>query len=184
MVLRSKAAEQVKTCGHDAGWRMLLSHHAPCDYDRTWAIGGFRVCVRCLAVFACAVLAFAGQVFFCWDVTPFRQWLCVLMIIPAWVDFSAGELLPFYPKTNSFRFLTGAVFGTGLGICLGWGCLLGAWRPLFFFCMGTVLLELAVAFLFYCCGHLEDYLAKYEEAVGVHVHHHHVGPDHFGSDDL
>lgn len=173
MGLRSKASDQIKTCGHDAGWRMLLSHHAPCDYDRTWSLGGVRVCARCLAVVVFAIAAFVTLAVFRREPTPIWQWLSVLAILPAWIDFSAGELLSCYPRTNLFRFLTGAVFGAGLGTCLGWCCFSGVWLPLVFFCVGTVLIELAVAFLFYFCGHLEEYIEKYEDAVGVQVQHHH-----------
>lgn len=158
-------------------WWMLLSHHAPGDLGRTWSVFGVRVCVRCLALamFAIAVLFFKSAVAAAFS--PCGRWGVLLLTIPAWFDFSLGELWRTYPRTNLFRFLSGALFGCGLGCCLAFGLDAGDWLPLLGFAVVTALEELAVAFLFFFCGHLESYLEKYEDAVGLRTHSHSHGSD-------
>lgn len=162
---------------------MLLSHHAPCDLGRTWPIFGVRVCVRCFAVvlFAIAALVFKAEAVSA--VSPVGRWSVLLLTFPAWIDFSLGELWRAYPKTNLFRFLTGAIFGIGLGCCLAFGIEAGDWLPLLGFAVVTMAGELAVAFVFFFCGHLEFYLEKYEEAVGLQAHHCHSHDRHERSQD-
>lgn len=152
-------------------WWMLLSHHAPCDLDRTWSLCGVHICVRCLAV----VLAIVVTVVFKSEAVAISQtlgrWFVFLFGIPAWVDFSIGELWSSYPRTNVFRFLTGLLFGLGAGCCWIWGDDTGDWIPMLCFVGLFLSGEFLVAFLFFFCGHLEDYLGKYEKAVGLKTHH-------------
>lgn len=165
--------ESVEIYGdQESVWWMLLSHHAPGDLGRTWSIFGIRVCVRCFALVmsAIAVLCFKSAV--ATEFSSGGRWVVLLLTIPAWFDFSIGELWRTYPKTNLFRFLTGALFGCGLGCCLVFGLDAGDWLPLLGFAVVTALEELAVAFLFFFCGHLESYLEKYEKAVGLRAHSH------------
>lgn len=143
---------------------MLLSHHAPCDFDRTWSIGGIRVCVRCLAVFVFAVLGFLAAFHFS-DPLSLGSLTAGLSVFPAWVDFAVGELWKGYPRTNFFRFSTGMIFGCGLGVSLGWVVFAGRWWPFLTFFVLTVFCELMIAFAFYFSGHLQSYLSKYECAV-------------------
>lgn len=145
-------------------WRMLLSHHAPCDLDRTWSLFGVRVCVRCLAMAlacGCSLAVMAG------DLLP-PTWshvaLACALMIPAGVDFAFGELWCNYPRTNLFRFLSGFSFGVGWGVTLGWWIFAGIAAPLVLFVALSVLMEFTLAGVFYLVGHLEAYIAKYENA--------------------
>lgn len=170
MALPSKLKQGECHCGQRSVWWMLLSHHAPCDLDRTWSFFGVHICVRCLAV----ILSIAVTLVFKSELVgvplTLGRWLVLLLAIPAWVDFSLGELWNSYPRTNAFRLLTGSLFGWGAGCCLTIWKDMGDWVPLLCYFLMSLACELLVAFLFFSCGHLEHYLEKYEKAVGLMSH--------------
>ena len=143
---------------------MFVSHHAPCDYDRTLSLFGLRVCVRCLGMLG-------GVLAGCWiNVTWFGVTnTCLVamglgLTLPAAFDFAAHELNKKYRSTNFRRFVTGGMFGVVVGVCLAL-----AWQgirwPLFCLLAYLALLEIAIAGLFRICGHLDSYIARYEAAL-------------------
>ncbi len=145
-------------------WAMLVSHHAPCDNDRTLSLFGLRVCVRCLGMFG-------GVLAGCWiKVTMFGvPHICLVMCglgltLPAAFDFAAHELSKKYRSTNFRRLVTGGLFGIVVGVYLAF-----AWQgirwPLFCLLAYLALLELAIAGLFRKCGHLDSYIARYEASL-------------------
>lgn len=164
MARHSKCLDHAAIGASGSTWWMLLSHHAPCDLDRTWPMFGVRVCVRCLAMalaFPCGIAivwAFAIQ-----STLPHSLFAWALML-PAGIDFMAGELCNGYPRTNAFRFLSGLAFGLGVGMTLGWWVFAGTATPFAAFVILAVLMEFAIAFVFHFTGHLEGYIAKYEAA--------------------
>ena len=137
-------------------WWMLLSHHAPCDLDRTWTICGVHVCVRCFAMSIAVCLVFAASCSFCIPYTRGLLSLCLLLMLPAGIDFTLEELLAAYPASNVSRFATGFLFGTGGGICLVWLFLHGKWGPILFFTGGAIVMQFVIALIFLRLGHLRQ----------------------------
>lgn len=144
-------------------WSMLLSHHPPCDYDRTWKVGALPICVRCLGVVIGTALGLA-----CWnELSKLPLWFVLAMAIPGVADFTLHEL--HYSASNGARrFLTGVSFGVfasafcmavtngywvRVGLCLIW----------FFF------LQLIVTIVLRCAGQIENIIEKYEK--GLFVQH-------------
>ena len=150
---------------HKAVWWMLLSHHAACDMDRTWLIFGVNVCARCLCIFLGVICAGMGYLF----LNVKNNWMvlgvCVLSMIPSGIDFTIGELSDNYPRTNIYRAITGFLFGCGLGVCIAQCLFQRYWLPIMVFCLCAALMQVIISFIFHACGHLEDYLKKYEDAV-------------------
>ena len=147
-------------------WSMLVSHHAPCDYDRTLSLFRHRVCVRCLGMFGgllfgCYINLVCNEIPSAWLVTV---GLC--LTLPAAFDFTAHELIKKYRSTNFRRFITGGMFGVAVGACLA-----HAWQgerwPLLFLLAYLALLELVIAGLFRVYGHLDSYVARYTAAVYI-----------------
>ena len=163
--------------GQRSVWWMLLSHHAPCDLGRTWSFLGVHICVRCFAVVLSIVLTLGFKSVLVTLPQTIGWWIPLLCVLLAWIDFALGELWRSYPRTNVFRFFTGALFGWSAGCCLVACYDAGDWLPLLCFVGMFVMGEILVAFLFFYCGHLESYLEKYEKAVGLKTHncdcHHH-----------
>ncbi|MBO4288332.1 MAG: DUF2085 domain-containing protein [Kiritimatiellae bacterium] len=114
-----------------------------------------------------ACLVFAASCLFCipckWELFS----LCLLLMLPAGIDFTMEELLAAYPASNVSRFVTGFLFGMGGGICLVWLFLHGKWGPILFFIGGAIVMQFVIALIFRRLGHLESYLEKYESAVGI-----------------
>jgi uncharacterized membrane protein len=92
-----------------------LSHHPPEELDRTYEIGGMRVCARCLGTYPMLIAAIAIQFWiraplqWAWDV----PW-AVLLLLPALVDWSMGRFRP-HLGSNPWRTATGALLGLALG---------------------------------------------------------------------
>lgn len=143
-----------------------MSHHAPCDYDRTLTLFGVRICTRCLGMSG-GLLAgcYTRQVFVdISDVWLFIGGLC--LTLPAAFDFAAHELIKTYRSTNPRRFITGGFFGFAVGLCLArmWQ---GAGWPLICLLVYIVFLEFVVAGLFWAHGHLDSYIERYVAAVYI-----------------
>lgn len=160
----SKCSDHAAVGASGSTWWMLLSHHAPCDLDRTWPMFGVRVCVRCLAMALAVPCGIAIVWAFALHPTLFRSPFALALMLPAGIDFTAGELYKGYPRTNAFRFMSGFAFGLGVGITLGWWVFAGAATPFAAFAALAVLMEFAIAWAFHFTGHLEGYIAKYEAA--------------------
>lgn len=158
-------------CGESSVWWMLLSHHPPCDMDRTWKIFGVNVCVRCLGMALFFLAALLASVFLRVD-SVVAVIISTIAMIPAGIDFSLGELSRSYPRSNIKRFYTGALFGSGAGVCVSWCFTKGQWWPTLLFIGTALLMQLIIAFVFFAKGHLDGYLEKYEAAVnGIGVQH-------------
>ena len=139
-------------------WSMLISHHPPCDYDKTWRIGQIRVCTRCLGII-CAVLIVVGLADFKFSLA--NSWIFFLPL-PAVADFLAHETGR-RRSNNTQRFLTGFLIGMPLGCCVlafAAGCLFYG----FLIALWLICLEFVTALLLKKSGKFEGYLLKYEKA--------------------
>ncbi|MBJ6764004.1 DUF2085 domain-containing protein [Myxococcaceae bacterium JPH2] len=92
-----------------------LSHHHPDEYNRTYLLGGVRVCARCLgtypvlvAVFL-ALFALRAPLMFGAEVP-----VGLVLVTPAVVDWAVGRFRP-GAGSNALRSLTGVLLGAGLG---------------------------------------------------------------------
>ena len=158
----SACSEEVSTA-----WRMLFSHHPPCDLGRTWRIFGINVCVRCLGMAIGGILTLALATMVGISYSKVFGIMGVLLMLPAGVDFTCEELWQAYPASNVLRFITGFLFGVGGGSCLAWW-LGGTVFPILIFVVVAVVMQFAIALIFMKCVHLEEYLRKYEEAIEAH----------------
>ena len=158
-------ATPLRTPGH-AGrirWEMLLSHHPPCDRDRTFGIGRFRICTRCFGVLLGLLIALGLRLAWLPDVFPSLWLLLFALPVPAFLDFTAHES-GWWRSTNLRRLITGLLFGFGAGVVVEgfvegffWhGLAVTAW---------IAALQLVVAALLRANGRLEPLLIRYEEAV-------------------
>lgn len=145
-------------------WSMLVSHHAPCDYDRTIHILGLRVCTRCLGMVAgCLPGWLLSQA-----CIGFGYKWCLIgslaMTLPAAYDFSANELSRNYRSTNLRRFVTGLTFGFVVGTCLASVWSGNAW-PFLGLLAYLALMQVVIVKLFQIHGHCDAYLERYSSAV-------------------
>ncbi len=148
-------------------WSMLLSHHAPCDYDRTWRVCGVRICVRCLGMAFGAVIGLVIAIPVCpRQISAMNFVVTVALIMPAVLDFAAHELHSEYTSNNFKRFFSGVLFGMPGGVCLLSACR-GQWLPVLLLITFFAFLEIALAVMFFLTGHLESYIARYERAVWI-----------------
>lgn len=153
-------------CATDrSAWWMLLSHHPPCDLDRTWVVFGVNVCVRCLGMGLAFIVTVIMSSILSVAYGPWIMVLCLSAMAPAGIDFSLGELFAAYPRSNLLRFVTGVVFGAGGGVCVYWLFSKGRILPVVLFLCLAVLMQFVIALAFRVGGHLEEYVAKYEDAV-------------------
>ena len=100
---------------------MFLSHHPPCQYDRTFRIGRHRYCVRCSGVLIGMLL---------WGfMSPEQEWVSWAMAglspVPAVVHFLLNETRK-VENHNGLRFFTGILLGGNPGVFLV-ALLAGAW---------------------------------------------------------
>jgi uncharacterized membrane protein len=73
---------------------MLLSHHAPAQYCRTYKIGDFRICARCLGIPMGLILGFV------WP-TNNLYWLALLPL-PTFINFYLQEM-DYIPSLNILK---------------------------------------------------------------------------------
>ena len=92
-----------------------LSHHREDEYNRTYVLGGVRVCARCLGTYpvllACmsALFALRAPLQWKWDVP-----VVLGLTLPALVDWSLGRFRP-ASGSNPVRTGTGVLLGLALG---------------------------------------------------------------------
>lgn len=92
-----------------------LSHHHEEEYNRTYVLGGVRVCARCLGTYP-VLLAVMGGLFavraptaWAWDVP-----VVLALTVPALLDWAVGRFRP-AGGSNAVRTLTGVLLGLALG---------------------------------------------------------------------
>ncbi len=92
-----------------------LSHHRPEEYNRTYVLGGLRVCARCLGTYPVLMAVMVGliavraPVAWRWDVP-----VVLGLTLPALVDWAVGRFRP-AGGSNAVRTLTGVLLGVALG---------------------------------------------------------------------
>ncbi len=91
-----------------------LAHHHPDEFNRTYVLGGVRVCARCLGTYPVLLFAVGWQIAhrapltWAWD----GPW-ALLLPVPALIDWSWGRFRP-ASSTNAIRTVTGVLLGLGL----------------------------------------------------------------------
>lgn len=95
--------------------RLWLSHHREAQLHRTYPVGGWRVCARCVGVYPVMFAAIAFQIArrapLAWPADPF--WT-IGLLVPALIDWGVGQLAPFW-GANWIRTVTGLAAGAALG---------------------------------------------------------------------
>ncbi len=92
-----------------------LSHHHPEEYNRTYVLGGLRVCARCLGTYPVllavmvGLMALRAPLAWHWDVP-----VVLGLTLPALVDWAVGRFRP-ASGSNAVRTLTGVLLGMALG---------------------------------------------------------------------
>ena len=141
---------------------MIISHHPPSQYNRTFRLFGIRFCTRCTGILFGTIAMFIvlkGEVISSGLLFPF----ILLFPIPAILNFTLTELEKI--KNNHFqRFSTGFFLGNAIGFIvydLFWGTLFEAIITL----VTIILLEILVAVILSKKGKLEPFIKQYEEGV-------------------
>jgi len=92
-----------------------LSHHREDEYNRTYVLGGVRVCARCLGTYPVLLAVLVGlfalraPLQWKWDVPA-----VLVLTLPALVDWALGRFRP-AGGSNPVRTLTGVLLGAALG---------------------------------------------------------------------
>jgi uncharacterized membrane protein len=92
-----------------------LSHHHAEEYNRTYLLGGVRVCARCLGTYPVLLAVLVGlfavraPLVWRWDVP-----VVLGLTLPALVDWAVGRFRP-ARGSNVVRTLTGVLLGVALG---------------------------------------------------------------------
>jgi uncharacterized membrane protein len=92
-----------------------LSHHHEEEYNRTYVLGGVRVCARCLGTYPVLLAVMVGlfkvraPLSWQWDVP-----VVLGLTLPALVDWAVGRFRP-SGGSNAVRTLTGVLLGVALG---------------------------------------------------------------------
>lgn len=99
-------------------WSMVVSHHPPTQYDRTFHLGPIRLCVRCSAV----VGGFAASLVAGHCHPAMRDWAPWIVLVIAGLTIAVGVLL-FVLNEGGRRAssnLERTVFGLVVGAALAW----------------------------------------------------------------
>ncbi|WNG35983.1 DUF2085 domain-containing protein [Archangium violaceum] len=92
-----------------------LSHHHEEEYNRTYLLGGVRLCARCLGTYPVLLAVMVGlfklraPLAWHWDVP-----VVLGLTLPALVDWAVGRFRP-ASGSNAVRTLTGLLLGAALG---------------------------------------------------------------------
>lgn len=92
-----------------------LSHHHEEEYNRTYLLGGVRVCARCLGTYPVLLAVMVGLFAvrapkaWAWDVP-----VVLALTVPALLDWAVGRFRP-ASGSNAVRTLTGVLLGVALG---------------------------------------------------------------------
>jgi uncharacterized membrane protein len=92
-----------------------LSHHPPQEWNRTYLVGGVRVCARCLGTYPVLFAALVLQLFL-WAPLSWRYDVpfALLLTLPALLDWARGRLSP-RGGSNAVRTVSGVLLGLALG---------------------------------------------------------------------
>lgn len=144
-------------------WSMLISHHPPCNYDRTFRIGGVRICTRCFGVLLGVLASILLQVDSHVLASIIPLWMSLLLPLPAVVDFTAHEL-EWWRSNNAKRLASGLLLGFAVGVG-GYTALSGCAFLGFLDIAWLAILEFGVAVILRCTGRLDRYVDRYEKGV-------------------
>ena len=143
-------------------WSMVLSHHPPEQYDRTYCLLGMRICVRCSAIWLTAISASVVMI-----LTQFTMPLIVALVaiillpLPGVYNFLKHEILP-EQNTNIKRILTGILIGIEIGLIL-----FGIWTGMVWVGLAGIVwlitLQLLVVLVMHRYGKLEPFMQLHEE---------------------
>lgn len=140
-------------------WSMLLSHHVPADYDRTWKVGSVHVCTRCLGVAAGMAAALAY-----WQTwSSFSVLVFMIMALPGVLDFTIHEL-GLGTSSSARRFITGVLFGPFAAALLR-ALVERRLEQSALFLGWFVLLQMTSALALKHFGRLDQLLRRYEDGV-------------------
>jgi uncharacterized membrane protein len=143
-------------------WGMVLSHHPPCQYNRTFTLLGIRFCVRCTGILAGILLWVI--VFYLTDLPFYLTFITgFLFPLPAILNFTLNELGK-RKNSNSKRTITGILMGLAIGTAFGF-LLTGRIWPGIAIIAWIILLEFAVALILRQAGVLDKFIREYEDAV-------------------
>ena len=142
-------------------WSMILSHHPPSQYCRTYKIAGIRLCARCLGI----PVGFILNILF-FSIIPY--YILFMLPIPTFLNFLLQEL----KLIRSINFLK-TILTIFLGIYL--------FENLSFFISGNyligvsmliylVVIEFIIAKILDNNGKLETLISEYENGVYIENH--------------
>lgn len=143
---------------------MLLSHHPPCQIDRTYTLLGIRLCVRCSGIVLGTLLALL--IFSFVSIEPLLKLLVGLILpLPAILNFTLHELGRIENK-NYLRFFTGLALGVSIGIASS--CLLkNSIIISLAIYIWIIFLEFIVAIILYKANVLEKFIEEYERGIYI-----------------
>lgn len=141
---------------------MLISHHPPSQYDRTFCLLHIRFCARCSGILVGVILS---MIFFRLISVELKLVfiLSLILPLPAILNFTLSELGKL--KDNNFkRIITGTLLGISIGFALSCfifgNYLFGSVIMLWIF-----LLEIAVAVILHKKKVLDKFIKQYEEGI-------------------
>lgn len=141
---------------------MVLSHHPPCQYDRTFTLCRVRYCVRCTGILAGILL---WSIIFYFTNLPFYLSISagILFPLPAIFNFTLNELGK-SKNSNWKRIVTGILMGLAIGTAIGFFISRRIW-PGITILAWIIILEFVVALILRKAGVLEKFIREYEDAV-------------------
>lgn len=141
---------------------MMLSHHPPCQFNRTYKIGKIRFCFRCTGVLIGFIffllinyLLFLNQKYF--------TLLLVILPLPAVFNFAIHELGKI-PNRNIWRLLTGFLLGCAIGIAVKEICN-GLWLLGILFFLWLIVIEIIITLILNKAKVLQKFMEEYENGV-------------------
>jgi uncharacterized membrane protein len=92
-----------------------LSHHRPPEWDRTYEVGGVRLCARCLGTYPVLATFLAAQLAAHAPLTwKLDTWWAIGLLVPALADWVVGRFRKEWGN-NLIRTGTGLLLGLALG---------------------------------------------------------------------
>ena len=141
---------------------MLVSHHPPCQFDRTFKIFNIRFCVRCTAIFL-GILFYVFLLSYIALPKNFDLLIGFILPIPAILNFMLNEL-KFLINSNLKRLITGLLLGISIGILIK-GFLKGDLILGFAILTWIIILEFIVVLILNKAKVLDKFIKEYENAV-------------------